>query len=281
MLDPETTRKIEDFVYAKPRSIQEIAYLLQKNWRTADRYVDDIEKNFGTISTRVFREKTRGALKIVFWASVDKVSNSVFQKKLEEMIFTGRDKEDFQAFDIFQHVDDKEKKVMIQKGKEEGSTDLKELAEMLKSAKKQVLFFSGNLSFINLKNKDVDMFRVIEDLVKKGIVIKIISRVDIVGRNNVEKVLALNFKHGKEMIEIRHMRQPLRAIVVDNKILRIKEIREPTGKSQELSKKIYIYYTIKNKDWAEWASRIFWKMFSSSVSAEKRLQEIKKLEIDV
>ncbi|MEK6845578.1 MAG: hypothetical protein AABY26_02370, partial [Nanoarchaeota archaeon] len=66
MLDSAITKKIEEVVYAKPRSIQEIAQLLNKNWRTADRYIEEIEKNFGTISTRTFRGGTRGALKIVF-----------------------------------------------------------------------------------------------------------------------------------------------------------------------------------------------------------------------
>ena len=47
--------KIEEFVYSKPRSIQEISNFLEKNWRTADRYIEEIEKNFGTISTRVFK----------------------------------------------------------------------------------------------------------------------------------------------------------------------------------------------------------------------------------
>ena len=72
MLSSEVIKKIEDFVYEKPRSIQEIAEYIKKNWRTADRYIQEIEKNFGTISTKVFREGTRGALKIVYWSAVEK-----------------------------------------------------------------------------------------------------------------------------------------------------------------------------------------------------------------
>ena len=45
MLNSETIRKIEDFVYAKPRSIQEIAAHIGKNWRTADRYIKDFTIN--------------------------------------------------------------------------------------------------------------------------------------------------------------------------------------------------------------------------------------------
>ena len=53
-----------------------------KNWRTADRYVDEIEKSFGTLSTRVFRGGTRGALKIVFWSSVEKIRGTVFVRSV-------------------------------------------------------------------------------------------------------------------------------------------------------------------------------------------------------
>jgi hypothetical protein len=278
MLSSEIIKKIEDFVYQKPRSIQEIAQHINKNWRTADRYISEIEKDFGTISTRVFREGTRGALKIVYWSSVEKVSSSVFQQQLEEDIMKGKTKFDFSGFDIFQHVNNKDKTAWIKKGENEVKCGrLIEFKELLLQAKKQILFFSGNLSFINYKDKEVDIFKTIEDLVKKGISIKVISRADIAGIENVKKLLSLNFKYGKEAIEIRHREQPLRAIISDNKVLRIKEIKEPTGREHELKKKIFIFYTIKDKEWVEWLSRIFWKMFSSSVSAEKRIQEMNKI----
>ena len=114
MLDSITIKKIEDFVCQKPRSVQELAVHLGKNWRTVDRYIEEIEKNFGTISTRVFRGGTRGALKIVYWSSMEKLSSSIFQEKLEEDILKARRKDDFSAFDIFQYVDDKKKKVTIE-----------------------------------------------------------------------------------------------------------------------------------------------------------------------
>ncbi|MFH1211195.1 MAG: hypothetical protein V1645_04760, partial [archaeon] len=107
--------------------------------------------------------------------------------------------------------------------------------------------------------------------------VKVISRVDFVGKENIERLLSLNYKHGKELVEVRHREQPLRALVVDNDFFRMKEIKEPTGKVHELNKKVFIFYNVKDKEWSEWMSRIFWKMFSSSISAEKRLEEIKKL----
>ncbi len=277
MLDSATIKEIEDFVYAKPRSVQEIAQLLDKNWRTADRYVEEIEKNFGTIATRIFREGTRGALKIVFWASIEKVSNSVFQEMLEEQILRTKRKEEFSAFDIFQHIEEKNKKAIVERAIDENSTNLKELVELLKGTKKQLLMFSGNLSLINLKNKNFDMFKIIEELAKKNIPIKILCRIDLAGKENIEKILSLNYKYGKELIEIRHREHPIRAFVIDNKTIRIKEVKEPTGKIHELDKKIFIFYTLKNKEWADWLSKIFWKMFSSSIGAQKRLSELDKV----
>ncbi len=277
MLDNVIIKKIEEFVYSKPRSIQEIALHIGKSWRTADRYVAEIEKSFGTITTRTFREGTRGALKIVYWASVEKISTSVFQEKLEEEIIKAKRKEEFSAFDIFQFVDDKKKRAILEKAIAENTTNLNELGEILAKTKKQILIFSGNLSFINLKNNNFDMMNILDDFVKKGINIKILCRIDLTGKNNIEKVLSLNFKYGKQMIEIRHKEHPLRAFVIDNEIIRIKEVKEPTGKIDELDKKIFIFYTIKDREWAEWLSKIFWRMFSSSVGANKRIEEMKKI----
>lgn len=277
MLRNEEIREIENFVAQKPRSIQEISEFLKVSWRTADRYIEQIETDFGTIETRVFREGTRGALKIVFLAGVEKISHSAFQQELEKDILSAKRKEDFSAFDIFQHVEDKNKKARIEKASEENGTDLNEFASQLREAKKQVLLFSGNLSFTNLKNKNLDMFKIIEELVKKGVSIKVISRVDLEGIENVKRLLSLNFKYGKEFIEIRHKEHPIRASLIDNRFFRIKEIKEPTGKINELDKKVFIFYTIKDKDWTEWLSRIFWKIFSQSIDANKRLEELNKL----
>ena len=274
MLDSITIKKIEDFVCQKPRSVQELAVHLGKNWRTVDRYIEEIEKNFGTISTRVFRGGTRGALKIVYWSSMEKLSSSIFQEKLEEDILKARRKDDFSAFDIFQYVDDKKKKVTIEHIEGDNIEGLK---KKLLTAKKQLLIFSGNLSFINLKNKKVDTLDVFEELVKNGISIKIICRVDLDGMENIKKLLSLNFKHGKDLVEIRHTEQPLRTIIYDEELATLKEVKEPTGKINELNKKVFIYYAIKDKEWIKWLKRIFWKMFNNSISAKKRLEELEKL----
>ena len=67
VFDAIISKKITDFVKGKPKTIQEISQHIKKNWRTAERYVEKIEKESGTLSTRIFREGTRGALKVVYW----------------------------------------------------------------------------------------------------------------------------------------------------------------------------------------------------------------------
>jgi len=203
--------------------------------------------------------------------------SSVFQEVLAKQITYLKQKNDFSAFDIYQHVPSKSRKATVESVDSEDKTDLEELADYIRSTKKQLLIFSGNLSWINLKNKKSDIFPLIETLAKKNISIKILSRVDPAAMKNVEKMLALNFRHGKENVEIRHTEQPLRALISDGKLIRIKEIKEPTGRINELNKKTFIFYTIKDKSWVEWLSKLFWHIFSNSIDARKRVDELKKL----
>lgn len=277
MLSSEVIKKIEEFVYKKPRSVQEISNHIGKNWRTVDRYIQEIKENFGTLDIRIFRGGTRGALKIVYWASLDKMGSSVFQEKLANEIKTLKRKEDFSAFDIYQHVENKNKTASLKQTEEEAKTNLKELREILNRAESQLLAFSGNLSWINLEDGNIKIFEKLEELVKKGINIKLLCRVDLVSLDNIEKLLSLNHKYGKEVIEIHHCEQPLRALIIDNKIMRLKEVKEPTGKINELNKKIYLFYTIKDKDWVEWVGKIFWNLFSNSIDSKKRITELRNL----
>ena len=280
MLDRQTIQNIESFVYPKPRSIQEIANHLNKNWRTVDRYIEEIINEYGTINKRIFREGTRGALKIIYWASIEKISHTVFQEELEKTILLEKNPADFSAFDIFQHVTDSKKNVWGGEGKDEVEASRLSLFEnILNSAKKQVLFFSGNLSFINYKDKKSDILKVIEGLVKKGISIKIVCKADVAGKENIEKLLSLNFKYGRDLIEIRHRKQPLRATIIDGKLVNIKEIVMPKVREGEFHRKLFIFYTIKDKEWVDWLTRIFWKMFSNSIGSEKRLTELNKLSV--
>jgi hypothetical protein len=109
--------------------------------------------------------------------------------------------------------------------------DMIELVDYLRSTTKQLIIFSGKLSFINLKNKGFDMFVEIESLVKKGVSIKIISRVDIAGIEKIEKMLSLNQQIRQELVEIRHREQASESLHLRREnSSEIKEIKRATGR---------------------------------------------------
>jgi hypothetical protein len=68
-------------------------------------------------------------------------------------------------------------------------------------------------------------------------------------------------------------------VVIGKNIINLKEIKEPTGKENELHERTTISYTIKDKEWAEWLSKIFFKMFSQSIDASKRLEQLRHIKI--
>jgi hypothetical protein len=277
MLNQTIIEKISKFVNEEPRSINEIANHLNKNWRTIDRYIEKIIQDFGNLKTKTFRGGTRGALKIVYSAPIEQISSTTIQKQLEEDILSTKNKNDFSAFDIYQNVDINKKQITIEKEIQENQTNLRELDELIQNTQKQLLLFSGNLSWINLKNKEINFYNSLESLIKRNVKIKVICEVDLSGKENIEKLLALNYKYGKELIEVHHKKQPLRAIIFDGKISRLKEIKEPTGKIKELNKKVFLFYTIKDKNWTEWIIKIFYKMFNESINSQKRLDELNKI----
>jgi hypothetical protein len=274
MLDSKTAKKICDFVYQKPRTVQEIAFLLQKNWRTADSYVDKIAKEQGTLSARTFREGTRGALKIVYWNNIEKISSTEFQERLFRGIESGKTKEDFSPFDIYQYVDDKKKTAFLEVQSGENVVIEQNLASLLLSAQKQVLIFSGNLSWANIvdgKKKIIDVFAEIA----KHVPIKILTKIDITSLKNVQKVLQINEKLGREAIEIRHCEQPLRALIIDDKTARLKETKKASNYKQgELDKNAYIFYNIFDEEWVDWLQKVFWNLFRTSIPSSKRLNDI-------
>lgn len=278
MLDSKTTKKINDFVYAKPRTIQEVAFLLQKNWRTANSYVEKIEKETGSISTRTFRKGTRGALKIVFWNNIERIHSSEFQEKMLRKIEEGKKKDDFSAFDIYQYVDEKKRSASLEIVSDEEKTNIQDFANALKSAQSQVLFFSGNASFTNLPYGNKRIIGLIEELARNKISIKILARVELPGIKNIKELNAINERIGKEAIEIRHCEQPLRATIVDSKVARLKEIKLPGEyRKGELGKKTFIFYEIYDQEWIEWLQKVFWGMFRTAIPAGRRIADLESI----
>jgi hypothetical protein len=273
MLDSKTVKKISDFIYIKPRTIQEIAFHIQKNWRTADAYVEWIAKEQGMLAVRTFREGTRGALKIAFWNNVEKIHSSEFQERLFKRIENAKHKSDFSPFDIYQYVAEEKRSAFLEEQSEDAVTKKQDLINALRNAEKQVLIFSGNLSWVNAVQDKKKIISIFEELAENNVSIKILCKVDLDSIANIKKMLEINYKLKKELIEIRHAEQPFRAFIVDNKFARFKEKR--AGKKD---KNNFIFYDIIDEEWIEWIQKVFWNIFRTSIKAEKRIQDIETIE---
>ncbi len=279
VLDNNTIKKICDFVKQKPRTIQEISQLIKKNWRTAERYVEKIEQETGCISCRVFRKGTRGALKVVYWNMIENIHSTSFQTELLNCLVKGRNRGDFSPFDIYQHISGRKKKIQVEEiNKNSNLAEATDFVNFLKKAEKQILIFSGNLSWVNSIQKNKDILDVVRELTKKGVSMKIVARVSLVGAENAKKLIAINKEPGRDMIEIKHRYQPLRGMIIDNKIAKLREKKDPAYyKEGELKKPMEVFYDIYDKEWIDWLQKVFWKMFSTSLPVEKRLDEIEKI----
>jgi phosphatidylserine/phosphatidylglycerophosphate/cardiolipin synthase-like enzyme len=279
LLDAKITKKITDLVHAKPRTIDEIAKAIGKNWRTADRYIERISEETGTIAVRTFREGSRGALKIVYLNNTEKISSTEFQERLLHRILAGKTKDDFSPFDIYQYVDAEHRSAFMERQPEDSVDVDQDFISMFSAAQEQVMIFSGNLSWANVTCKKVRVIDALKELAKRGVPVKIITRVDIASLKNLAKVQQINEDLGREAIEIRHAAQPLRCLIIDNKHARLKEIKRPElYKKGELCEKTHIFYNIYDEEWVEWLQKVFWKMFGSAIPAARRLETIESIQ---
>jgi hypothetical protein len=276
--DKNIQKKILDFVYLKPRTIQEISVLIGKNWRTADSYVERISKETGFIDERTFRGGTRGALKIVYWNNVEKISSNQFQERLAKQIDAARQKEDFSPLDIYQYVPSEKKKAFSEIVEDENVSKTQDIIGLFARAEKQILYFSGNMSFLEMKEKKKSILDIIEEAARRGVSIKVVARIDIASLANFKKMMEINDKIGKEVIEIRHAAQPLRGFIIDDREIRLKEEKNPLKyKKGELCQKTRLFYEIYDEEWVSWLQKVFWNLFRTSIDAKIRIKDIETI----
>ena len=274
-LDKETIKRICDYVYKEPRTVLDIAKHIDRNWKTAERYVNQIIDEQGTLKIKTFRGGTRGALKIVTWNNLEKINSTEFQEKLFRKIESGRKKHDFSPMDIYQYVDEEKRDAFINHSDKSFGKDF---VALLKKAKTEILCFSGNLSWVNYKDKDILISDIIEELLKRGVKFKIVSRVDLASTSNIDRIIDIQNKLGVDSIEIRHSEQPLRGFIIDNEVASLKEVKNPEDyKPGELDEKARIYYQIYDKDWILWMQKVFYNLFRHSIDHKKRLNDIRSI----
>jgi len=211
---------------------------------------------------------------------MDKKRLGLIQKRLSEDIRRGTRKRDFSPFDIYQFIDADKKEAFLEEQDTEAKAVSQDVIGLLLSAHRQVLIFAGNFTWSNLSQKGIKILDVMTDLANKGVKIKIVSGIHLPAVDNLGKVLALNrrIKDPKNWIEVRHAFQPLRAIIIDDKIARIKEIKNPSDYEEKRAKKTFIFYSIYDKQWIAWLQEVFWRYFNSGDYAEARMKELKRIQ---
>jgi len=200
------------------------------------------------------------------------------QRNLYDEIHKGIRKHDFSPFDIYQFVDKDKKEAFIEEQEEEVKTVSQDVIGLLLSAEKQILILAGNLSWSNIVQNDMPILETMKEVAEKGVKIKILCGAHLPAIENIDKILKLN-KDLKNKIEVKHAFQPVRAIIIDNKIARIKEIK--TSKEYERKdsgKKTFIFYSIYDKGWISWLQKLFHSYFDDGIDIEKRLSELKAIQ---
>jgi len=275
VLDRDTRKDIREFIKQKPRTVQEVAQKVGRSWRTADRYLEKMENEEGYISRRTFRKGTRGALKIAYWNNIHSFSTSKVQEQLLRKIETGRKKEDFSPFDIYQSADENKRKAFMEKQTRDHVEAKHDIFTLLRQAQERIMFFSGDLSWVNLTYKGEKCLKVFRELSNDGINLFFIGRVDTGSMKNAEKFFDFKKSLKNDNIKIRHNEHPLRAFIVDDKFVQLKEMRKTDGKSMEENK--YLFYEIKDDKWVEWLIKVFWKLYRGSIPGEKRIKDLRTI----
>ncbi|MBU0461779.1 MAG: hypothetical protein KJ574_04295 [Nanoarchaeota archaeon] len=275
MLDSKLKKQICDFVYQKPRVVDEIAKSIGKNWRTADRYIQRIAEEDGCISTRTFREGTRGALKIVYWSNVENIHSSSFQERLFRQIESGKNKWDFDFFDIYQYIDEKDKSAFIEKIDDRFRSIHQNLVPLLRSTENELFIFSGNMSWIRTTEDDRLLLDILQELAERNVKIRVVCRVDFASLNTLDAVYDINNKLGKEVIEVRHSKQPLRGFIIDDRIARFKDEKQlKLYKTGELDVDTRLIMEIHEKEWVAWLIKVFYHLFRNSMDGRKRMEQL-------
>ncbi len=282
MLDEAITRKLLGFVAAQPRSIDEIARMLGRNWRTADRYVAQIAQETGSLAVRTFREGSRGALKVVYLVTGDRVPGTEVQDSLFARILAGRAKTDFSPFDIYVHAAPERRSATLYRFPDVDVAPERDLIGLVRGAQTQILSFSGNLSWVR---RVQDGERLIDALAKRaaaGIAIRVVCRVDLATVENLREIERINARLGREAIEVRHCEQPLRGLVIDDRVIHLKEVLDPAKyRPGELSSRTFLFYDLSDPAWVSWLTRVFWRLFQTGTPAAKRLAAIGSIQVPI
>ncbi|MFH0714380.1 MAG: hypothetical protein V1847_02185 [Candidatus Diapherotrites archaeon] len=225
---------------------------------------------------KVFRAGTKGAVKVVYWNYGDSVQSDEIRSRLFEKIRLLSDKNLFDPLEIFQHVSPTKGNARVEYYTDPLVEPNKGLSAFFKKVNEGLLCFSGNLSWINVKEGSNPLTRAFERMLERGVSVKILCRIDVATLKNLHKIESLMRRFPKQ-VEIRHCHQPLRGFVADGKLVRLKEEKAKNiFKAKELEKDVRVFYEFSDEVWTQWLEQVFWYLFRHSIEYEKREKLLEK-----
>jgi len=277
-MDQKIAKSIIKFISTEPRAVSEVAQHISKSWKTADKYLLELKKDHPEVQIKVFRKGSHGALKVAYLQSVMHKSNDEIKDKFFNAFLTGKVKDDFDVLDFFMQVKSEQKDIILEPYEEENISTKQDLINLLRSCQETLYCFTGNLSWINMKEQDTPMLKILEELVNRGVKIKILSRIDAASLKNIYKLKSLDKKNNTNLIEVRHQRHPLRGFIVDDKTFRLKEeIRTGRYKKGEINQNLRLFYNIWDQKWVNWLTNVFYYSYNSSMGLDNYEDIIKKI----
>lgn len=259
------------FVKREPCLIQDLAQHIDRSWITTESYVEKISQDTGLIRTKTFRKGTKGATKIVFWNYTESLQTDEVKAKLFEKIKLFKNKEEFDPTEIFQFVSPTHAKAFIEPYHD--SKTQQKLIAFFEKVENELLSFSGNISWMRHEK----IIKALDQLLDRGVRLKIVGRIDLETLENLKKVDSILKKHGSR-IEIRHCLHPVRGLVADQKMVRLKQDKiKAQFREQELPEDFRVFYEIDDPEWVAWFSKTFWYLFRTSISLEDRIRVLETI----
>ena len=216
----EVINKIIEAVKKEPLTIQDISKIIKRSWVTTEKYVKFVVDKTGTINIKAFRKGTYSAIKVVYYERGVESGIDEVKKILFNAIINGRYEQDFDFMEVFQFIEENKKNSTFEKYSKKNVLEDERVIKVLGKANSKIFVFSGNLSYIGVSYSGKTVINIFEEALKKGVFIKILTRVDMTSLRYISKLQPLLSKY--KNLEIRHAFQSLRGFIVDNNIGRFK-----------------------------------------------------------
>lgn len=279
MLTKELQEKIVSFVKKEPCLVQDLSRHIGKSWVATEGYVEKISRDTGLIKTKAFRKGTKGAVKVVYWNYSESAQGDELKEHLFQKLKMVSSKREFDPLEIFQYVHDRKSNAIVEYASRPLTSKKQSIFSFLRQANDELLCFSGNLSWLNLSEGGKKVPSVLEELLERGVVMKILCRIDIASLKNISIVEGLMKKYPGQ-IDVRHCRQSLRCVVLDSKLARFTgEESKEYFKEGELESDLKIFYEIYDSEWVDWLKKVFWYLYRNSVDYRQRLEALDRIKI--